>query len=170
MRHREFIVNSLEKEPKLFLELLQLGKNDVNGLKSPMGLSRVLDELQRDGIVSQEATRKDSRGIERKAYTLTKMGKEYRKGIWELMLDLYDLKDKGSSYVSGLTNTLFNENSKPLPNISSYNIAYPSTLENNLNTTKIQFNTEKVVIKEVINEFILLCQRFKFFFILFVFN
>ena len=60
MRHREFIVNSLEKEPKLFLELLQLGKNDVNGLKSPMGLSRVLDELQRDGIVSQEATRKDS--------------------------------------------------------------------------------------------------------------
>ncbi len=153
-RHRDFIVNSLEKEPKLFLELLRLGKNDVNGLKSPMGLSRVLDELQSEGIVSQEATKKDSRGIERKAYTLTKRGKEYGKGIWELMLDLYDLKDKGSSYIGGSSSTLFNENPKPLPNISSYNIAYPSALENNLNTVRIQFNTEKAVIKEVINELI----------------
>lgn len=145
-------------------------------LLSPAGLTKILQKLETEDTIEKIIVKKEiilekeevmigKKGAEIKpakkftkgmkpVYILTEKGQAYYKGIWQLMYELLELKDKGSSYVGGLSNTLFNENPKPLPNISSHNISYPSVLENNLNTVKIQFNTEKVVIKEVINELI----------------
>lgn len=91
-KHRGFIIRSLEKEPLLFSELLDLGKEDANGIKSPMGLSRILDEMQKGGSVNQDATKKDSRGIARKAYCLSNKGKKEADELWYISYTIDELK------------------------------------------------------------------------------
>ena len=73
-KHYKFIANTLQnKGPLLFGELLELGR-ETKSITSPMGLSRILDDLEAQGVINQNATKKDSRGIARKAYMLTGFG------------------------------------------------------------------------------------------------
>ncbi len=155
-KHRDFIARALEKEPKLLLELLEVGKGDINGIKSPMGLSRILDQMQYDGIVDQSATKKDSRGIVRKAYTLTKLGKNYAEGIWVLTLDLDRFKEKNSSYrhyAAPERTWLYSDDVKAPVGIDA--IEYPSTLSNLVNTANLQIelaNTFTAELKKALSK------------------
>lgn len=91
-KHRGFIMRSLKKEPLLFSELLDLGKEDANGIKSPMGLSRILDEMQGVGYINQDPTKKDSRGIARKAYALSDKGKKKAEELWYISYNIDEMK------------------------------------------------------------------------------
>lgn len=82
----------LEKEPLLFSELLDLGKEDANGIKSPMGLSRILDEMQKGGYINQDEAKKDSRGIARKAYALSDKGKKKAEELWYISYNIDEMK------------------------------------------------------------------------------
>jgi len=91
-KHREFILRALKNEAKLFGELLDLGRNDTEGIKSPTGLSKILDEMEDQGDIDQEATKKDSRDIARKAYRLTNAGEKKVDTLWYISHELDELK------------------------------------------------------------------------------
>ncbi|MDE1874401.1 MAG: hypothetical protein KGI04_04795, partial [Candidatus Micrarchaeota archaeon] len=81
---------------------------------------------------------------------LTKSGMKYG-GIWLLTSLLLDLKGKDASYFGGGSSQIWGENPKPVPDIASHNVAWPSMLENNLNTIRIQHETQKALAKEIIS-------------------
>ena len=91
-RHKEFILRNLGNGPKLFGELLEIGKEDSNGIKSPTGLSKILDEMQNDNTIDQDATKKDRRGIVRNAYSLTLKGKRKVEELWHILYELEEFK------------------------------------------------------------------------------
>jgi DNA-binding HxlR family transcriptional regulator len=99
IRHRNFIVNALKNSPLLFSELLALGKRDnINGIHSEEGLSTILKAMVKEGIISQNATKKDSRDILRSAYTLTKIGDNLSMQIWPNFYQIDELKRLFSNF------------------------------------------------------------------------
>jgi hypothetical protein len=85
-------------------------------------------------------------------YVLTERGLAQYKGIWLLMHTLLDLKDEGAAYLGGLHSSLWETDPKPLPYIAVHDVAYPSGLENYLNTVHIQDSAEKALVRSIFGE------------------
>ncbi|MFG1704027.1 MarR family winged helix-turn-helix transcriptional regulator [Nonomuraea sp. M3C6] len=80
----------------------RLRMNDLAGrvLLSRSGLTRLIDRLQRDGLVSREACEDDARGLfavltDRGAERLTEATPTYLRGIRTQFLDLLDAEEIG---------------------------------------------------------------------------
>ncbi|NRQ35599.1 MarR family transcriptional regulator [Nonomuraea sp. NN258] len=80
----------------------RLRMNDLAGrvLLSRSGLTRLIDRLQRDGLVSREACPSDARGLyavltDRGADRLAEANPTYLRGIKSQFLDLLDAADLG---------------------------------------------------------------------------
>ncbi|MDE1825342.1 MAG: hypothetical protein KGH61_01700 [Candidatus Micrarchaeota archaeon] len=119
-RHKEGIIALLQEQPNKAMRFVDLlAKKDRTGIKSPKGLTEVLQRLINERLV--ENTHIDieiERGkpklgmhgevLERnlvkkkvEAYGLTTEGRKYQS--WWLIHELFDLQDKNSSYVHSLS-------------------------------------------------------------------
>ena len=119
-RHKEGIIALLQEQPNKAMRFVDLlAKKDRTGIKSPKGLTEVLQRLIKEGLV--ENTHMDveiERGkpklgahgevLERnlvkkkvEAYGLTTEGRKYQS--WWLIHELFDLQDKNSGYAHSLS-------------------------------------------------------------------
>lgn len=122
-KRRDFILRQLCEGPKLFGELLELGKKEIDGIKSPAGLSKIIDDLQfNTKEINQDETKKDSRGTARKAYALTEKGKRTVEGLWYISYTLDGMKRGGADHtrherlnkILGIdADVVFNHNTTP---------------------------------------------------------
>ena len=91
-KNEESILLMLKESPKRFKEL-----KEKTGL-SQMGLTNILKKLTKDNKLKKIIDKDEDKYHE--AYTLTKKGQDYLKGMWMILNEIYDLESKKAGYNS----------------------------------------------------------------------
>jgi len=88
LTNEQAVLNYLNKEPKRFKEIREETKI------SAMGLTNILKRLLSEGKI-ERTLHKD-----KEAYSLTKKGMDYLKGMWMILYEIYEMQNRKTSYNS----------------------------------------------------------------------
>jgi len=88
LKNEQAVLNSLNKQPKRFKEI-----REETGI-SAMGLTNILKRLLSEGKIERTLHKgKD-------AYSLTKKGMDYLKGLWMILYEIYEMQNRKTNYDS----------------------------------------------------------------------
>jgi DNA-binding HxlR family transcriptional regulator len=88
LTNEQAVLNYLNKEPKRFKDLI-----NETGI-SAMGLTNILKRLLSEGKI-ERTLHKD-----KEAYSLTKKGQDYLKGMWMILYEIYEMQNRKTNYES----------------------------------------------------------------------
>jgi len=117
LKNEQAVLNSLNKHPLRFKEIREETRI------SAMGLTNILKRLLSEGKI--ERTLYEGK----EAYSLTKKGEDYLKGLWMILYEIYEMQNRKTNYESNY----FSENDikySLLRDIESPYINYNSFIKN----------------------------------------
>jgi len=114
LTNEQAVLNYLNKEPKRFKEIREETKI------SAMGLTNILKRLLSEGKI-ERTLHKD-----KEAYSLTKKGMDYLKGMWMILHEIYEMQNRNTNYNSNyfsendIKYSLLREVESPYVNYNSF--------------------------------------------------